>query len=253
MQDGLPILIFHTLGEHRLAISFSPKAFQRNMAMLYENGYRTVTLLEAAECVRQSRAFAPRSFVLTFDDGYQSVYDEAFPIMQRYDMSATIFITTGAHRPRGPGERLPSRENQSMLSWREIREMRDWGIAIGAHTCTHRDLTHLPADRIAVELRDSKAIIEDMLGAAVRSFAYPYGRHDHRSREIAQQHFQCACSDMLGLVTRHSCPYALERVDAYYLRPDGLFGLMLTRWFPMYVRLRRLTRGIKRALRARSE
>jgi peptidoglycan/xylan/chitin deacetylase (PgdA/CDA1 family) len=186
--------------------------------------------------------------VLTFDDGYQSVYRKAFPVLQRYAMSATIFVTTGEHRPSGPAERLPPCEGQPMLSWGEIRELHDWGVEIGAHTCTHPDLTRLPTQRVRSELRDSKAIIEDMLGTEVRSFAYPYGRYDRRSQEIAQEHFQCACSDMLGLVTHHSCPYALERVDAYYLRPDGLFGLVLTGWFPSYLVLRRLTRGVKRAL-----
>jgi peptidoglycan/xylan/chitin deacetylase (PgdA/CDA1 family) len=252
MSDAIPILIFHTLDDRGLLISFPPQAFRRNMDGLHQRGYRALPLLEAAERVRQGRQFPPRSLVLTFDDGYQSVYREAFPVLQRYEMSATIFVTTGEHRPSGPGQRLPSCEHQPMLNWGEIREMHHWGVEIGAHTCTHPDLTRLPTEKIQAELCDSKAIIEDMLGAAVRSFAYPYGRYDRRSQEIAQQCFQCACSDILGQVTRHSCPHALERVDAYYLRPDGLFGLMLTKWFPMYLSLRRLARGAKRALRARA-
>jgi len=252
MGDAIPILIFHTLDDRGLVISFSLQAFQHNMDVLHQRGYRALPLLEAAELVRQGQPFPPRCFVLTFDDGYQSVYREAFPVLQRYAMTATVFVTTGEHSPSGPTERLPSCENQLMLNWGEIREMHDWGIEVGAHTCTHPDLTRLPVERIESELCGSKAIIEEVLGAAVRSFAYPYGRYDRRSQEIAQQYFRCACSDRLGLVTRRSCPHALERVDAYYLRPDGVFGLMLTKWFPAYLGLRRLTRGAKRSLRARS-
>jgi peptidoglycan/xylan/chitin deacetylase (PgdA/CDA1 family) len=180
------------------------------------------------------------------------VYHQAFPVLQRYGMSATVFVTTGESKPTGPAQRLPSCEGQPMLSWREIREMHHWGLDIGAHTCTHPDLTHLPTEQIETEIADSKAIIEGMLGAPVRSFAYPYGHYDQRSREVARQHFACACSSPLALVTARSDPYALERVDAYYLRPDGWFGIMLTHWFPWYVRARSIARGLKRVSVSRS-
>ncbi len=248
VQNQLPILIFHTLDERGQVISFPREAFARSMAMLHENGYRTLSLLETAERVRQRQPFPSRSLVLTFDDGYETVYSEAFPILQCYAMSATIFITTGEVGPPGTADRIPSCEGQRMLSWQQIQEMHRCGVEIGAHTCTHPDLTRLSTARAKVEIANSKAIIEDVLGASVRSFAYPYGHYDSRSQAIAQQHFDCACSDILSLVSQRSCPYALERIDAYYLRPDGLFDLMLTGWFPWYVRLRRLTRGVKRTL-----
>jgi len=246
VKTSLPILIFHTLDERGSVISFLPQAFQRGTAKLHESGYRSLSLLRVADCLRQGQPFPPRSFVITFDDGYQTVYDQAFPVLQRYDMSATV----GERKPGGPADRLPGCEGQPMLSWREICEMHRWGIHVGAHTCSHPDLTRLPTEQIEAEIYNSKAIIEDMLGATVRSFAYPYGRYDQRSHKIVQQHFHCGCSDTLGLVAEHSDPYALERVHAYYLRPDGLFDLVLTDLFPWYLRARRITRGIKCAIRS---
>jgi peptidoglycan/xylan/chitin deacetylase (PgdA/CDA1 family) len=250
-QDSLPILIFHSLDDRGTVISFAAQAFGHNMARLHVRGYRTLSLLDAADRVRQGRPFPTRSLVLTFDDGYETVYHEALPVLQRYGMSATIFITTGQNAPAGLADRLPSCEGQAMLSWRQILELRRCGVEIGAHTCTHPDLTRLPPAEIRAEIGASKAIIEDMLGAAVRSFAYPFGRYDRRSQDIAREHFACACSDVLALVTPRSDPHALERVDAYYLRPDGLFRVMLTRFLPCYVRTRRITRGVKRTLLAR--
>ena len=135
-----------------------------------------------------------------------------------------------------------------MLSWDEIREMQRHGIAFGAHSLTHPDLTRLPSDRVEAEICDSRTIIEDALGAAAACFAYPYGRYDYRSREIVRQHFACACSDKLGLTTRGSDLYALERVDAYYLRTDRLFNVMLTRLFPWYIVARSIPRRIRRAI-----
>jgi peptidoglycan/xylan/chitin deacetylase (PgdA/CDA1 family) len=135
-----------------------------------------------------------------------------------------------------------------MLAWREIREMQRCGIDFGAHTLTHPDLTRLAFDQVEAEVCESKAVIEHALGVPVGSFAYPYGTYDHQSRELVQQHFACACSVKMGLVTRASDRYALERVDAYYLRSDRLFGIMLTNLFPWYVTARRVSRQIRRIL-----
>jgi peptidoglycan/xylan/chitin deacetylase (PgdA/CDA1 family) len=221
------------------------------MEALHENGFRGLSLLAAAEQLRQGNRFPDRAFVLTFDDGYQSVYEEAFPVLQRHSTSATIFLTVGDRGAATTGARLPSLENRPMLGWREIREMHRSGIDFGAHTLTHRDLTRLPPESVEAEICRSKAVIEDALSAAVASFAYPFGRFDEKSRDIVSRHFDCACSDTLGLMTARSDPYALERVDAYYLRTDALFHLMTSRFFPWYVRARGIPRRIRRAFQRR--
>jgi hypothetical protein len=147
--------------------------------------------------------------------------------------------------PGSGGERLPSFEGQPMLSWAEIREMHRAGISFGAHTLTHPDLTRIREPQIETEMRASKARIEDRLGTAVECFAYPYGRYDERSRELARQWFTCACSDALGLVSAQSDLWALERVDTHYLRTGRRFEVMLTRWFPLYVRLQNVHRRLR--------
>jgi peptidoglycan/xylan/chitin deacetylase (PgdA/CDA1 family) len=240
-------LTFHAIDDHRSVTSFPPKVFRRGMARLHERGYRTLSLVDAVDCLARGLPFPERSFAITFDDGYQTVYEEAFPVLQRYGLSATVFLTVGEKGTVQPAGRLPSLNGRSMLAWREMREMQRSGIAFGAHTLTHPDLTRLPFDRIEAEVCDSKAIIEDALGAPVTCFAHPYGRYDHRSREIVRQHFACACSDKLGLVAAGSDPYALERVDAYYLRTDRLFDVILTGLFPWYIRARSIPRRIRRA------
>jgi peptidoglycan/xylan/chitin deacetylase (PgdA/CDA1 family) len=251
MAAFLPVLTFHALDDRPSVISFSPRVFGRSMAELHQRGYRALGLSEAVGCLRQGQPFPPRAFVITFDDGYRSVYDEAFPVLQGYGMLATVFVTVGERTTARPAGRLPSLSGRSMLAWHEIREMQQWGIDFGAHTLTHPDLTCMPLDRAEAEIRDSKAIIEDALGARVDCFAYPYGRYDQRTRDIAKQHFACACSDELGLVAAGSDLYALERVDAYYLRTDRLFRVMLTEWFPWYIRARGVPRRIRHLVQRR--
>jgi len=246
MAASLSILTFHTLDDQSSIISFSPELFRRGIAKLYENRYRTVSLLETVDCLLMRKPFPERSLVITFDDGYQTVYEKAFPVLQDYGMIATIFLTVGEMGRVKPGERLPSLEGRSMLNWREIQEMKQWGIEFGAHTLTHPDLTRLPLDRVRTEICESKAIIEDALNSPVPCFAAPYSRYDDRSLEIIRQHFACACSDKLSLTNLSSDLYALERVDAYYLRNERLFDVMLTPLFPWYIRARSIPRRIRR-------
>lgn len=251
MGARLPLLTFHTLETARSVIAFPPDLFAEAIRRLEALGYRTVSVLDAAAWARGERAVPERAVVLTFDDGYRTVYEQAFPVLARHGMSATVFLTVGRARAGGAGERLPSLEGRPMLSWGEIREMHRAGVAFGAHTCTHPDLTRLPTPAVEDEVGTSKAIIEDALGAPVACFAYPFGRYDRRVADAVRARFACACSDRLGLISRRSDPHALERVDAYYLRGRRRLGLLTTPLFPWYVRARSVPRGARRAWQRR--
>jgi peptidoglycan/xylan/chitin deacetylase (PgdA/CDA1 family) len=248
MMTSLPVLTFHALDDRASVISCPPRVFAHGMAMLHAHGYRTIRLMEAVASLRQRQPFPARTFVLTFDDGFHTMYAEAFPVLQRYGLSATVFLTVGAADAVQPAGRLPTFEGRLMLSWREIREMQHGGLEFGAHTLTHPDLTRLSTEQIAVEMSGSKDRIENSLGTPVTSFAYPFGRYDAQSHRIAQQYFSCACADTLGLLSSGSDPYALERVDAYYLRTRRLFTLMGTGLFPWYVVARSIPRRLRRSL-----
>jgi peptidoglycan/xylan/chitin deacetylase (PgdA/CDA1 family) len=248
MPLSIPILTFHDIDQSPSVISFPPQVFARGMANLHARGYRTLRLVEISELLRKNEPFPARSIAITFDDGYSSVYEEAFPVLKRYGMSATVFLTVGKTSVTTQSVNLPSLEGRTMLSWPRIREMVKHGIVFGAHTLTHPDLTRLPSDRIKKEIIVSKDIIENALGTSVSSFAYPYGRYNEFVREIVRQNFSCACSDKLGLMTTASDLYTLERVDSYYLRTDNLFNLTLTRLFPWYVKVRSVPRYARRCL-----
>ncbi len=249
MTKAFPILTFHAVDDRASVLSFPPRLFQQGMARLHESGYKTLNLPQIVEHLRQRVAFPERSFAITFDDGYQSVYNRASPVLQRYGFSATVFLSVGESGTTTGTERLPRMEGRSMLSWREIKEMHRWGIAFGGHTLTHPDLTRLPAERIEAEVVGGKRLIEDALGSTVDTFAYPFGRHDKRCRELVSRHFLCACSDRLGLLRSNTDFYAMDRVDAYYLRSERLFRAMLTSFFPFYIQARSIPRLIRRALR----
>lgn len=249
MVDRFPVLTFHALDDLPAVISFPPRLFAQGIAFLHECGYRTLTLENLVDCVVRGDPLPQRSLTITFDDGYRSVYEEAFPILRRYGFSATVFLTTGEGAPRSASSRLPSMSDRAMLSWSEIGEMHRHGMDFGAHTLTHPDLTRLSPERMEIEICGSRKIIEDVLGETVSCFAYPYGRYDSRGRRIVRRRFRAACSDKLGLVHGGSDVFAMERVDAYYLRSPGQFRLLPSPALPWYVRGRNLPRQFRRLLR----
>lgn len=248
MTTSIPVLTFHAIEEHTSVISVSPQVFSHGISRLHQHGYQTVSLLKAVDIIRRGKSFAERSIVITFDDGYQSVFNNALPVLLRHGMSATVFLTVGMNKDTDLGGRLPPLGDRTMLSWDEIHEMHDSGITFGAHTMTHQDLTRLTNRQLEDEIFSSKVIIEDALGIPVLCFAYPYGRHDNRSRAFVQKHFSCACSDRLGLIDAGSDLFAIERVDAYYLRTERLFGIMLSRFFSWYIRACNFPRRLRRIL-----
>ena len=249
MSVRITILTFHALDNASTVTSFAPALFERMARMLRASGLPAISLSDAVMGLRDEVALPERSVVITFDDGYCSAYEVAFPILREHGLPATVFLTVGS-AAGDPGARLPSIEGRAMLSWGEIREMHRGGIDFGAHTLTHPDLTCLPASEIEREMVASRTVLEQVLGQAVTGFAYPFGRHDRRSHRLARKHFDCACSDRLGSAHRGSDLHALPRVDAYYLRRAWLVDSLATPWFPWYIRARAVPRRIRRGVLA---
>ncbi|MCK5438705.1 MAG: polysaccharide deacetylase family protein [Gemmatimonadetes bacterium] len=243
----LPILTFHAFATPASTISFPPSVLRSRLARLVKKGYRSIDLLDAVQHLRIGNPLPSKAVVITIDDGYESVYREAFPILQEYAMTATVFVTTGEPVGRDRSDRLPPVEGQPMVSWSELSEMVAAGFSIGAHTLTHPDLTRLPASSAKAEIVGAKAILEDRLGVGVRSFAYPHGKYDPRTRELAAEHYSCACSDRLGLLTRGSDLYALERVEMYYFSRPWVFNLLTTPFLQPYLALRTVPRNARRS------
>ena len=107
--------------------------------------------------------------VITFDDGYFDFYSEAFPVLNRFGFTATMFLPTGFI-----ADRVMAFKGRDCLTWSNVRELQKYGIQFGSHTVTHPQLRTLARAEIERELMDSKKTIEDRTGCGTESFAYPF-------------------------------------------------------------------------------
>jgi peptidoglycan/xylan/chitin deacetylase (PgdA/CDA1 family) len=241
-------LTFHALEGSRDNITFPPALFRSGLAALAARGLCPERLEGLAARLRDGEALPPSAFALTFDDGYRTVYTEAFPVLAELGMTATVFLCTGAPARAPLAGELPPMGGRPLLTWSQIREMHRAGIAFGAHTLTHPDLTRLDPAAVETEIRESQARIEDALGSPVRAFAYPFGRFNGVCRDLAARYFDLACTDRLALATARSDRFALPRVDACYLRRARLFFRLPLPLLQAYVAARAVPRGLRRGL-----
>jgi len=172
----VPILCYHRFGATcRSALCVSDASFRAQLAYLQANGYRSISLRELYAFMTYQRAIPLRSVVITIDDGYRSIYDNAYPLLKEYGFTATLFVYTdfvGA--------------TSMSVTWDQLREMKAAGFEIESHSVSHSDLTmqkdgESDADyrqRIIRELVDSKTIIDRELDQETQFLAYPYSKYN---------------------------------------------------------------------------
>ena len=149
-----------------------------------DHGFTGLTFSELADAFRAGGILPKRPVVLTFDDGYADFGREVWPILRRYEFPATVFVTSGWISDAGP--HAAGTPLDRMLSWAQIRELAAANIEIGAHSHSHPELDQLSGAALCRELGDSRALLEEGIGAPVRTLAYPYGYSSKRVRLAAR-------------------------------------------------------------------
>ncbi len=205
------VLCYHAVGKAESPLCVSGEAFERQMRAVGRRGY----VPELASSVVRGRS-SRRSVVVTFDDGYRSVLEEAAIVLRRLSFVATVFVTTSFV---GRSVRVGSEDGDSAaLSWDDLRALADEGWEIGSHTVTHPRLTTLGPDEVRTEVRESKARIEAELGRPCVSFAYPWGVVDENvEREVRGAGYEVAFT----VPRRMSTPFAYRWPRVTVFGSDG--------------------------------
>ncbi len=246
--DRTVVLCYHAVSEDwdvPLAVTASQLAGQ--LELLAGRGYRAVTFHEAVTVPPSGPTLA-----ITFDDGFASVLEIAFPLISSLGLVATIFVVTDfvdAARPlEWPGieRRSADRREVRGLSWAELGQLADAGWEIGSHTRTHPRLTELDDKALAAELRGSREACERALGRPCRSLTYPFGDVDARVVAAAgAAGYEAAGTLPTGVVTGSALDW--PRVGVY--RKDSLrrFRFKVS---PTVARVREALAPVERLARA---
>jgi peptidoglycan/xylan/chitin deacetylase (PgdA/CDA1 family) len=186
----VPVLVYHNLGKDpRGRLVLGVDAFTEQMRYLKSHGYRVVSLAEFVEWLSFRRQLPRKTVVLTFDDGYHSFREYAYPVLKELRFPATLFVYTDYVGVGG-----------NALTWDELRALAAEGFDVQAHSKSHGDLrrgTHETdaqyARRLQAELTEAPAILTRHVGRPVSFLAYPYGRVDDAVlAKVKDQGYQAA-------------------------------------------------------------
>lgn len=189
-RETVGILLYHRIspvieGVLEPGLNVTPTTFRAQLQGLLDSGHEFCKLQDILDCVARESSIPEKATIVTFDDGYENVYLNAFPILQELEIPATIFLNTAYLGTEAPfpfdpwgvafSDRVP-REAYRPLTLDQCREMLDTGLVeLGAHTHTHDDFRGRP-DSLADDLRENLRILRDSLALDQITFAFPHGR-----------------------------------------------------------------------------
>ena len=180
----VPILMYHHISDNsrwpdddrKKRLTVLPEQFAEQLEYLQRTGYTTITLDDLVAALDTGAPLPNKPVILTFDDGYQDFYINAYPLLQRYSAKATIYIVSGWVG------------NPDMMTWDELHDLAASPlITIGGHTRTHASLAKHSAKRGQEELAGGKADLEAQLHVVVRHLAYPGDSYNATTIALARQ------------------------------------------------------------------
>lgn len=189
--QGAVALVYHSIAQSKAGLA-SPYSvtldnFRRQLDLMGAHGWRVRALTHAV-----AAAPAPRTAVITFDDGYADNVALALPELLARGFCAAFFVVTRALGMRTPVPALGV-QAQAMMSAAEVRTLLAQGMEVGAHSRTHQRLSRLAPAAQHDEIAGSKADLEALTGVEASCFAYPYGDLNDQVREqVAQAGFRYA-------------------------------------------------------------
>ncbi|MFZ2958362.1 MAG: polysaccharide deacetylase family protein [Candidatus Ozemobacteraceae bacterium] len=216
--DRLAVLVYHHIEDPLTSdVSCTPRAFETQMEALHAAGFTPLDLEKTRRFLAGALPGVKKPLLITFDDGYESVFTYALPVARRLQMPMTVFMVTARAGLKPQFSRY--------LSAGQIREMSDSGwFSFGSHTDDlHVDVISIRKafrrepnpvlDLVRADLETSKRALELITGRPIFALAWPYGKHDGDTRRIARE-----CGFVLQFTSRSgydepgSDPYEIKRI-----------------------------------------
>lgn len=174
--------------------------FESQLDHLRRN-YNVISLAEFLEARKNNVPLPDYSVVLTFDDGYRNFLTTALPRLVARDMHVSVFLITDRMQRENQARvnGWSESDDETFLSWAEIKELQRHGVEFGSHTCSHRKLSQLATAEAEQELRLSHQTIAAQLSQATMPLAFPYGAYSDAVIAITRElPYTCALTTDAG-------------------------------------------------------
>lgn len=210
----IPVVMYHQVADNPQGHNdtVSPESFRRQMEYLSRQGYRVVRLKDLVALLNAGKNLPRRTVVLTFDDGYDNAFFNAFPILQVYKFPATFFVS---------GDRIGK---PRYMTWDQIYVLRDAGMDIQSHGMSEDYLPNVPEERQRYEIFESKKVLSKRLQKPIEYYAYSIGGFSPQiTNLVIEAGYQGAVATNRGLSRRQDV-FAIRRIK---LSDKNNFDLIL--------------------------
>ncbi len=207
----VPILMYHHVGELppnadtlRKSLTVSEARFQEHMQYLAAQGYTTIHLADLVNHLQNGAPLPEKPIVLTFDDGYDDNYLNAFPTLKDFGFKGTFFVIGAPTDYGSPG----------YMRWEQILEMYENDMEIGAHSLTHRyNLGQFRASIQDSEIKKTHQLMVDHLPNWTPLFSYPSGSYNQYTLDLLSQlGYVAAVTTKQGTLLSGAMPLELRRI-----------------------------------------
>jgi len=242
----LPIIVYHSIDDYGTSLSVSPTLFQKQVRFLAEHGWKTLHLRTVLKLLDKRQSIPRKSVVLTFDDAFPTVLEQAQPIMNQYGMTGTTFVVTSQVGLKPEWFRLDRRyKERALLDRDELDRLADSGWEVLPHTHDHPVLTHLPLAKQITQISTSRERIQEWYGTDASILAYPFGQFNSETQQAMRE-----VGMSVGLSLRFSVRISTATMfdwprigsawfkDSEFRQHLGLAGLL-----ELYVKLKQRIKG----------
>ena len=204
----IPILMYHAVHvmdpseASNANLIVDPDLFEAQIKSLAKAGYYFLTPEEAYKALTENALPAKKVVWLTFDDGNEDFYTIAYPILKKYKAKATNNVITG----------FVKKGNAGNLTVKQMKEMMAHGMSFQSHTVNHPDLSTTDKATQKVELTDSIDFLENKLNTKVNTIAYPSGRYNQTTLDLAKKTYKLGLTTNEGLASAKDGLLSLNRV-----------------------------------------
>jgi peptidoglycan/xylan/chitin deacetylase (PgdA/CDA1 family) len=239
------ILMYHRVADHVPGVesptwNVTPAVFREQMAGLLARNFRPWPLRRLIQAHAEGQSPPPGTFAVTFDDGHDSVYRQAWPVLAELGIPATLFLPTayiddaGAFPfddwPAAGGANVPGEAWRPMTS-EQCREIAADGLVeLGAHTHTHQDFCGRH-EEFAADLHTNVEILRERFGIAAPSFAFPFGRATApMMASVRREGASCALTTSGVLVDAKNSPFGWGRFNVESWDTAATLAAKLSGW-----------------------